>query len=52
MSAAPLSSEAGMSMLRTGIPLSLLIDLAYGPHSEEVLAMELSQLPTQRQSGA
>ena len=46
--AAPRPSEVGMSLLRKGIPLSLLLDLAFGPHSEEVLAQELSQLPAQR----
>ena len=33
--------SAGMSLLSNGIPLSLLIDLAFGPNSEEVFAHEL-----------
>ena len=43
---APHPSAAGMSLLSNGIPLSLLMDIALGPHSEEVFALEL---PTQRQ---
>ena len=34
-----------MRLLERGIPLSLLLDLAYGPRSEELLRDEL---PTQR----
>lgn len=29
-----------MSLLRSGVPLSLLLDLALGPFSEELLAQE------------
>jgi hypothetical protein len=30
-----------MALLRSGVPLSLLIDLAFGPDSEQVLRTEL-----------
>lgn len=50
--ATPHPSEFGMSLLSNGVPLSLLLDLAFGPHSEEVLAQELSQLPVQRPPAA
>lgn len=46
--ATPCPSEVGMSLLGKGIPLSLLLDLAFGPHSEEVLAEELAQVPPPR----
>lgn len=39
MSTAPVRPSA-MSLLERGIPLSLLLDLALGPHSEELLAEE------------
>lgn len=58
MSTAPLvatpppTQSRGMSLLSNGIPLSLLLDLAFGPHSEEVFAQELSELPTQRPPAA
>ena len=42
---APHPSAAGMSLLSNGIPLSLLMDIALGPHSEEVFRVEL---PRQR----
>jgi hypothetical protein len=29
-----------MALLRAGVPLSLLVDLACGPRSEELLAVE------------
>ena len=29
-----------MALLRSGVPLSLLLDLAFGPDSEEVLRTE------------
>lgn len=29
-----------MSLLRSGVPLSLLLDLAFGPDSEQVLRTE------------
>ena len=35
--------SAGMSLLSNGVPLSLLIDLVFGPRSEEVLAWERSE---------
>lgn len=50
--ATPHPAEVGMSLLGKGIPLSLLLDLALGPHSEEVLAQELAQLPAQRPPAA
>ena len=34
------ATSAGMALLRSGVPLSLLIDLACGPRSEELLAQE------------
>lgn len=44
---APRPSEAprsaGMSLLSNGVPLSLLMDLVLGPHSEEVFAQELAE---------
>ncbi len=54
--AAPRSADAGpsagMSLLSSGIPLSLLMDLAFGPHSEEVLSLEREGVPDQRPSTA
>jgi hypothetical protein len=41
----PCPSEVGMSLLSKGVPLSLLLDLVFGPHSEQVLAEELAQFP-------
>jgi hypothetical protein len=29
-----------MALLRAGVPLSLLVDLACGPHSRELLVVE------------
>ena len=47
MSTAPLEApprpSAAMSLLGSGVPLSLLLDLAYGPRSEELLAAELRE---------
>jgi hypothetical protein len=40
-------AEAAMALLGNGVPLSLLLDLAFGPRSEELLAMEV---PAQRRS--
>jgi hypothetical protein len=40
-------SEAAMSLLSSGVPLSLLLDLAMGPCSEELFAHEL---PAQREA--
>ena len=50
--AAPRSAEAGMSLLSNGIPLSLLLDLAFGPHSEELLFLERSSMPEPRPPAA
>ena len=36
----PAATVLGMALLRAGVPLSLLVDLACGPRSEEVLAVE------------
>lgn len=46
MSTAPLvatrcPSEAAMSLLHSGVPLSLLLDLVLGPRSEELFATEV-----------
>jgi hypothetical protein len=37
-----------MALLERGIPLSLLLDLAFGPCSEELLAHERASLPAPR----
>ena len=42
---APARPSAAMSLLGSGVPLSLLLDLAYGPRSEELLAAELRDRP-------
>ena len=34
------STGDAMALLRSGVPLSLLLDLATGPHSRELLAAE------------
>ena len=57
MSTAPLvatsrPSEAAMSLLSMGVPLSLLLDLVFGPHSEELLHVERPVLPEQRPPAA
>ena len=44
--ATPCSSEAGMALLSSGVPLSLLLDLAMPPCSEELFVQEI---PAQRQ---
>lgn len=44
--------SAGMSLLSSGIPLSLLLDLAFGPHSEELLFLERAGIPGQRPPAA
>ena len=41
-----------MSLLGSGVPLSLLLDLAYGPHSEELFVTERSQIPSPRPPAA
>jgi len=43
-------SQAAMALLGDGVPLSLLLDLAWGPRSEEL--MELERVPTQRPPAA
>ena len=48
--AAPRPSEAAMSLLGNGVPLSLLLDLVWGPNSEELLATE--RVPAQRPPAA
>ena len=44
MSTAPLvdprPGHAGMALLSSGVPLSLLLDLVFGPRSEELLDAE------------
>ena len=45
--ATPRPSETAMSLLNSGVPLSLLLDLAMPPCSEELFAQEI---PAQRQS--
>lgn len=37
-------AQAGMSLLGSGVPLSLLLDLAYGPRSQELLETERPSL--------
>lgn len=39
-------SHVAMALLGDGVPLSLLMDIVYGPRSEELFATEV---PTQRQ---
>lgn len=43
-------SDTAMSLLSNGVPLSLLLDLAFGPRSEELL--ELERIPSQRPPAA
>jgi hypothetical protein len=38
--AVPRGPSAVMSLLERGVPLSLLMDLALGPHSAELMAVE------------
>lgn len=40
-------SEAAMALLGNGVPLSLLLDIVFGPCSEELFATEI---PAQRGS--
>ncbi len=42
---APARPSGTMALLSSGVPLSLLLDLAYGPRSEELLAAELLARP-------
>lgn len=37
-----------MSLLEHGVPLTLLLDLAFGPRSEELLQAERGSVPPQR----
>lgn len=39
--AAPRRHVSPMALLAGGVPLSLLLDLVFGPHSEDLLAQEL-----------
>ncbi len=41
-----------MALLRSGVPLSLLLDLAYGPRSEELLVEERPGRPEERPPAA
>lgn len=54
MSTAPIEAPprpwAAMALLGSGVPLSLLLDLAFGPRSEELLAAE--RAPRQRPPAA
>ena len=38
--AMPCPSTTAMDLLSKGVPLSLLLDLVFGPHSEDLLAAE------------
>ena len=49
---APVRPSAGMALLRSGVPLSLLLDLAYGPRSEELLVAERLARPEERPPAA
>jgi len=40
-----------MALLRSGVPLSLLLDLACGPRSEELMAFERPADPAARPQG-
>lgn len=46
LAATPSPAETAMALLGRGVPLSLLLDLALGPRSEELFATEV---PSQRQ---
>lgn len=50
--ATPRPSEAAMALLNSGVPLSLLLDLAFGPCSRELLVHEQAMAPTQRPPAA
>ena len=51
--ATPCPSGAAMDLLGNGVPLSLLLDLAFGPHSEELMFVERgSGIPTPRPPAA
>ncbi len=41
-----------MALLANGVPLSLLLDLAFGPRSEELLREEVGALPAPGSDGA
>ena len=36
----PSPTAAAMALLRSGVPLTLLLDLALGPRSEELMSVE------------
>lgn len=53
MSSAPTAREehcypAPMALLKHGVPLSLLLDLAFGPRSEDLLRDERVDVPPPR----
>ncbi len=49
MSTAPQTRpSAAMSLLERGVPLSLLLDLALGPYSRELMETERADVPAQR----
>jgi hypothetical protein len=50
--ATPRPSEAAMALLGNGIPLSLLLDLAFGPRSRELLVHEQAASLTPRPPAA
>ena len=50
--AAPPRPSGAMALLSSGVPLSLLLDLAYGPRSEELLAAELLARPYEQPPAA
>ena len=45
----PASTVSAMALLRSGVPLSLLLDLACGPRSEELMALERPTEPAGQQ---
>jgi hypothetical protein len=48
----PRPTDAAMALLNSGVPLSLLLDLAFGPRSRELLVHEQSAAPTPRPPAA
>lgn len=52
IAATPHPSQTAMALLGHGVPLSLLLDLAFGPRSEEILLVERAQLPAPRSAPA
>ena len=45
---APNPTSVAMSLLERGVPLSLLLDLVMGPHSQELYRAELLAVPLPR----